>query len=336
MSKECQIKIYYKELQNKNVIGNKNLFDYPDYEKLKSLILERSKTSTYKDVRLKEKDKFVLEIVDYDIAGLNSVWNKETYKYFYDRVQQNPKDKIKFYIVKVSKYPDFTPPQYLTILKDSLISGWDSTKKEIEEELTEKYLNEGKRLFMLGKKENALEIKDDYMNELNINIVCNNCLNSNFLGVRYICAECDNFNLCGYCKEKIHASHNKDHIFIRLNKPILLETMKFSSIFSPNKMLLKKTHEPFDITLDVLNNGEEDLKGCFISPIRFGKNYLGCVKITITEDCKRGKKNSLEAFVKFEDNDEANVNSLYEGYFRLFTQEGIPFGDILYIQVEIE
>lgn len=336
MSKECQIKIYYTELPKKNVVGNINLFNYPIYEKLKNLILEKSKHQAYKSIKLTEKDKFVLVILDYDVAGLNSVWNQETYQYFYERVKQNPQEKIKFNIKKVTKYPDFSPPQYVTILKDTLISGWNSTKKEIEEELTEKYLLEGKRLFIQEKKEKEPEIKDDYINELNINIICNNCLNSNFAGVRYICAECDNFNLCGYCKEKIQTSHNKDHIFIRLNNPIFLEIMKFSSIFSPNKMLLKNKHEAFEIVIEVLNNGEEALQGCFISPIRFGKNYLGCVKSTITEECERGNKKSLEVLVIFKDNDEVNPNDLYEGYFRLFTQEGIPFGDILYIQVEIE
>ena len=335
MSKKCQIKVYYKDLPKSNVIGNATLFQYPDYDKLKEQIIQKSKAAAYQNVKIKDKDKFVLEIVDYDIAGLNSVWNKDTYKYFYDRVQQNPQDKIKFYIVKVKEYPQFTPPQYLTILRDTLASGWDSTKQEIEEELTDKYLNEAKRLFIQEKKEKNSEIKEDFINELNINVICNNCLNSNFSGVRYICSECDNFNLCGYCKEKVQASHNKDHIFIRLNSPIFLEIQKFSSIFCPNKMMLKKAHEPFEVQIEIMNNGEEDLLGCFISPIRFGKNYLGCVKATIVDNCERGNKNSLQVLMDFEDVDN-NPRDLYEGYFRLFTQEGIPFGDILYIQVEIQ
>ena len=38
--------------------------------------------------------------------------------------------------------------------------------------------------------------------------------------------------------------------------------------------------------------------------------------------------------IKFqEDEDEDSSQDVYEGYYRLFTEEGIPFGDILYIQV---
>ena len=36
-----------------------------------------------------------------------------------------------------------------------------------------------------------------------------------------------------------------------------------------------------------------------------------------------------------EDGDEDNQD-IYEGYFRLFTDEGIPFGDILYLQVVVD
>ena len=335
MSNECQIKIYYKEMPNKNV-AKINLSQYTDFEKLQALILEKSKNNkAFKSVRVKEKDKYVLKFEDYAISGLDSIWDKDTYKYFIDRAQQNPPEKIKLIIEKVDKYPDFTPPQFLTVLKDSLNSGWESTRKEIENELTEKYLNEGKRIFIQEKRAKETEIKDEFLEELNINVICNNCLNSNFSGLRYICAECDNYNLCDYCKEKAKVSHNKDHIFIRLNNPIFLEIQKFSSIFSVNKMLLKKDHEPFEIKFDVLNNGEETLQGCFLSPIRFGKNYLGCVKTTITDECEYGEKSSLEVLMKFEDGDSEPMD-LYEGYFRLMTQEGIPFGDILYIQVEIE
>ena len=46
--------------------------------------------------------------------------------------------------------------------------------------------------------------------------------------------------------------------------------------------------------------------------------------------------------MKFEDDgydeadDEDNELDYYEGYFRLMTRQGIPFGDILYIKVNIE
>ena len=342
MSKACKIKVYYKDLPNNNIVGSVDLFSFQNYDKLKNLILD--KTKKLKDARLKDKDKlkskdkFILKILDYDMAGLEAIWDTDTYKYFFDKIQQNPPEKLKFLIQKVDKYPSFVPPQEQIILSKTLETGWESIKKEIQEELTENYLNDGKRLFIQEKKENIENnenVPDDILNDINVNVICNNCLNSNFLGQRYICAECDNFNLCNYCKEKTRVSHNKDHIFIRLNTPVIEDIQKFNSILSPNKMLLKKAYEPFEMEITVINNGEEILQGCFLSPIRFGKKYLGCIKTTITDECQKGKKTNLNVFIKFEDMDD-EPKDLYEGYFRLFTEEGIPFGDILYIQVEID
>ena len=76
------------------------------------------------------------------------------------------------------------------------------------------------------------------------------------------------------------------------------------------------------------------MQECFLSPIRFGKNYFGCLKTTITDECKNGEKIKLNVFMKFDDSDD--IKDSYEGYFRLMTKEGLPFGDILYVQVMIE
>jgi hypothetical protein len=38
----------------------------------------------------------------------------------------------------------------------------------------------------------------------------------------------------------------------------------------------------------------------------------------------------------YDNTEEEDENNEYEGYFRLMTKEGIPFGDILYIKIIIE
>ena len=38
-------------------------------------------------------------------------------------------------------------------------------------------------------------------------------------------------------------------------------------------------------------------------------------------------------FQEDEDDDDESPQDVYEGYFRIFTEEGVPFGDILYLQV---
>ena len=49
MSKKRQIKIYHKELQKSNVIGNANLYQFPEYDKLKDKILQKSKVAVYQN-----------------------------------------------------------------------------------------------------------------------------------------------------------------------------------------------------------------------------------------------------------------------------------------------
>ena len=334
MSKKCSIKIVYKEKPN-NVIAKDNIFKFSNYDDLKSKIIH----SKVGDNKALEKEKFILEIEGDGINGMTSIWNEETFKYFKGIIENNPSiEKLKLIIVKVENYPEWKKPQYTKILKKSLESAWESTKKEIEEDLTEKYLNDGQRLFKQEKKEKDINLEEEYYKILHSNIVCNNCLTSNFSGTRYICAECDNFNLCEYCQENARVSHKSEHTFIKLNNPILDDILKYNSIICPKKQLLKKKEEePFEIKIDIMNNGENNLQGCFISPIRFGKNYLGCLKKTILDDCKNGEKTSLDVLIKFEDDeDEEESPDAYEGYFRLMTKDGIPFGDIFNIKVIIE
>lgn len=334
MSKKCNIKIVYKE-QPTIVVVKENIFKFPSYEDLKKKIINSNITTIKK--KLTEKEKFILEIEGEEIPGLSNIWNAETFNYFIGKIESNNPGKMKLNIVRVDKYPDWKKPQYTKILKKSLQSAWESTKKEIEDELTEKYLNDGQRLFFQEKKEKDANLEEEYYKILHSNIVCNNCLSSNFSGTRYICAECNNFNLCEYCQENARVSHKSEHTFIKLNKPVLDDIQKYNSIFFPNKQLLKHKEEPFEIVIEIVNNGENNLQGCFISPIRFGKNYLGCLKKTIIDDCKNGDKISLEVLIKFEEEeDEEESPDVYEGYFRLMTKDGIPFGDIFNIKVICE
>ena len=338
---QIKVKIYYRELPSK-VVQNLNLLDnkYNKYEEIKKVIIEKSKKNEYKSIRVTEKDKFVLEIEGIELAGLTQIWDEGTYKYFYDNIEEKRPDKLKLNIVKVKEYPEWKPPKFYTILVNTLNSEWDNTKNEVKKELNEQYLEKGKQSFIQSKKEEKIKennLSDDVYNDLHVNVICKKCLISDFLGVRYICSECDNFNLCEYCFDnKTKLSHNPEHVFIKSNRPISTDSYKYNSIFSPNKIYLQKSYEPFEIEIKVINNGKESLQGCFLSPIRFGKNYLGCLKTTITDICEIGEQFTLNPLIKFEDINNNEPKDEYEGYFRLFSEEGLPFGDILYIQVLIE
>ena len=61
------------------------------------------------------------------------------------------------------------------------------------------------------------------------------------------------------------------------------------------------------------------------------------MKKVITEDIKTDEKKRMKLTIVFqeedEDDDDESPQDVYEGYFRIFTEEGVPFGDILYLQV---
>lgn len=337
MSKKSTFRVVFSTNERKPVVKGDLLDEkYNSFDKIKEEIFEKSKDKKFEKDKSLLKDKFVLEIKGFSVPNLESVWNKETFNFFYARFKDNPQ-AIEFIINKVSKYPNFEQPKYDKLLKTILEKAWDPIEKEIEEGLEFK-IDDGKRIFIQEKKENDEKLKEEIFDELHVNIICNNCLSSNFSGERYICSECNNYNLCEYCKENASINHNPEHTFIRLTSQVLVDIQKYNSIFAPNKLLFKHKYEPFEINVEVVNNGNTPLQGCFMSPIRFGKKYLGCLKKTITKDCKTGEKVKLDLLLKFEDDDENEIEVIdsYEGYFRLITEEGIPFGDILHIKLLIE
>ena len=75
--------------------------------------------------------------------------------------------------------------------------------------------------------------------EEHVNVICHNCLASNFKGVQYIWCECDNFNLCQNCKENPNIVHNKDHAFVKINKPAKIDIKNYKSVFRQSKILIK-------------------------------------------------------------------------------------------------
>jgi hypothetical protein len=199
--------------------------------------------------------------------------------------------------------------------------------------------NEDNKDCFIEKEEN--DINEDTAKECHIHIFCNQCQRGNFFGFRYMCAECNNYNLCEECYSNNIYTHDKDHTFIRIKKPFEPEDTNiniYNCIFTPNRIYEKRELDVFDLNVEIVNNGTVDLNGCFISPIRFGKNCLGCTRETINEEVKTGEKVKIKLGIIFYDdfNDDFPPLNQYIGYFRLMTDKGIPFGDILYVQLDIK
>lgn len=331
MSDDYRLKIFYKGIGT--VVYNEKIKQINSYEELRKKVVEKSNKSKNKEMRnaaVQSEDKFVLELEDKDF-GIASIYDDRTLESVCNKMIEDKKEYIKVYIVKVDKYPEYKPPQIFKRLEDSLANASKEVIESIKKDLTQEELEKGWRTFIKEEKDKR-EVNDEIIKDMHTSIFCNNCQNGNFIGLRYVCAECNNFNLCEICySNKLH-THCEEHTFIRIKNPIDLEINKYSCIFKPNKKIVNHNYEAFDLEVEVINNGIEDLQGCFISPIRFGKNYLGCNKTTITDKIETGEKTKIKTLVYFEDDNE----KYYEGYFRLMTYDGIPFGDIFYLQVHIQ
>lgn len=338
MNHNCDIHVVYQQVP-KTMILKENLFAIKEFKNFSDNIINKSSKhkGDVKKIAVKNGDKFILELEE-KLPGINCVFDDKTLDFLKSKAVENNISKIKVQIIKVDKYPDWKPPQILKILENTLQNVSSEVINEIKKDLIQVNLDNGGRVFIKERKEEK-EMSEETYNECHVGIYCNNCQNGNFFGLRYICAECNNYNLCESCYSKEIYTHCKDHTFIRVKDPITMNINNFSCIFSPNRKLEIREFRPFELELEIINNGAIDLDGCIISPIRFGKNYLGCTKTTITENSGKGERAKIKLLITFED--DINDNDFqpldqYEGYYRLMTKQGIPFGDIFYLQVNIK
>ena len=299
MSK-CKIKIYYEKFKN-DIVLNKNLSSFENYQSLREAVIatsnDKKQLASIKKIAVKNGDKIVLEIVEPKIGGINSIFNEETFNFFHNKVNEGHLTLIKLYITKVEKYPDWSPPQIYEILKNTLQSASDENSKVLIEELAQEKseeLNNGQRVYIVKRNEEK-SLSEENIKDVHLRVFCNNCPNNNFFGNRYICAECDNYNLCQNCYTNERFTHCKEHTFILIKSPIMLDLSLFSCLFiNKRKIINVDKFEAFDFEIEIINNGIESLQGCFISPIRFGKKYIGCTKDSIESEVQNGQKYTMK------------------------------------------
>lgn len=341
MNSSNSFKVFF-DVTDKTVVTKGNFLKFPDYKLLRKEIVNCSQKGTFKSGKknLNERDNFVLEVFEAEgpilekKSQLPPIFNSKTYKYFIEKLTSCSQDeisKVKFSIKKVEKLPSWNPPQYQETLQKALIDTYSDMKKSLSKELSEHKLVEGKEEFNRKRYETEPQLKDCLYNGTNINIICRNCFKSNFYGIRYICAECKDYNLCEQCYHHIlnYRLHDSEHTFIQVKKPIIEESNTFSNIISPKFLYFDDKKTSFGVKFTVVNNGEMNLACCFIVPVRYGNKYLSCLKKTITDSVEKNDKTEVEMMIKFPEDDQADI---YEGYFRMFTESGVPFGDVLYVK----
>ena len=335
-------KIFFQEnLDNHEniVLIRGNLLKF-DWNTLREKIIENSQSSYFKsnNLALNRNDKFILELTErfdkLDTSKISSIYNDITFSYLIEKIkaykEENPDENLllKFSLEKKEILPEPNINKYEICLKESLKKFWKNEKEKIKNELNEIELSNSEIIF-LNKN-----LKNNNENQIShINTICNKCLSINFFGFQYICAYCDNYNLCHHCYKTYN--HNKEHNFILFKQPIIAEDInKYDNKISPNSQIFKNIKESFDINFIIANTGEKDLSNCYITYIKFGKNFLYCNKYTFEDKFEKNKKKNITLKIFFNEKDNININfNIFEGDFRMFNKQGIPFGDILKIKV---
>lgn len=327
-----KFKIYFKDKSLEGKVLEKGEFENFHWNKLRDTIIHKSKNFRSFNKELKDKDDFILEFGELPknfIISLKSFWNLKTYNYFLEKLkswkEKNPNEEIKvikLYVSKVDKLPKWNAPKYDVVLKNTLENTWKNEEEKIKNQLNDLGLANGKKAF-LSKNSKSKEYENN-------NVICNSCLSVNFIGYRYICAYCNNFNLCQNCF--CLGEHNKEHNFILFRNPIDEDILKYNNKFSPYEMVFKNINDTFFINFKVANTGEKDLDKCFISYILFNGNYLWSEKFIVNEKFLKNESKDIKLKINFKNN--AERNGIFEGHFRMFTEKGIPFGDILKVRIK--
>ena len=333
-------KIFFKEtLNNSVVLIRGNLLKF-DWNALKESIIKNSQLSYFKsnNLALTMNDNFILELTEkfqkLDISQIPSIYNDITFSYLLEKLkaynEKNPDENllIKFQLVKKENLPVSNIEKYEICLKESLKSVWKNEKEKIKNKLNEMELTNREIIFLNKKLKNNNE-----NNNSHLNTICNNCLSINFFGYRYICSYCHNYNLCYQCYKTYN--HNKEHNFILFKKPIIEDDInKYDNKISPCSQIFKNIKKSFDINFDIANTGEKNLSNCYITYIKFDKNFLYCEKY-IFDKFEKNENRNIKLKICFNEKDNANINfNIFEGDFRMFNKFGVPFGDILKIKVK--
>ena len=330
----------YPEPESHQVLVKGHFSEFTKYAEMKKKTIDATRN---KPNKLTEKDKFILAYIkDKDQNKKppfipddlkEGIWDNKTFLYLKEKLSlRGIKDaQYKFYIKKVDKLPTWNKKLNQEFLAQALDDSCKSIYDDIMDEVSLNKLEASKIEY--NKKKSQLEKNQKEVNkEIHKNVICNNCLKDNFKGKRFICAECNNYNLCQDCEKLFYQKqiHNREHTLIQVNKSISEDLLyNYNNIIGNNDEEFKNVPSSFQIELNVINNGENNLKGCYILPIRYGEDYLSCSPKQIEEDVQRNMMVKLCPIIRLPHDNKG----YFEGYFRMFTPKGFPFGNVFHMTV---
>ena len=323
--------------EDKAVLLKGKINDFKDYKELKDKIIDASRNSKLKQQKIKERENFTLNFMENNNAYIpeditKGIWDNKTFSYFKEKLNfrgiQNA--TYKFYIEKVQRLPKWKRKENHEILNEALDASWIPINEDIINAVTLNKLEESKVVYN-RKKEQLKNNEEKLNNEEHENIICDNCFKKDFHGKRFICSECNNYNLCQDCEKKFYQKqiHNREHTLIQVNKSLKDQLFKYNNIIGNNNQEFKNVPSSFQLEISIINSGENDLKNCYILPVRYGDEYLTCNPKIITDEVQRNMSVRIILVVRVPQNNKG----YFEGYFRMFTPNGLPFGNVLCIKV---
>lgn len=318
---------------DKKVLFKGNFDKYRQYSDITKTMFEKIKKLK---VNLQPSDKFKLSFDDIEKCYIpeevsQGIYDEESYSFFLNKLDSKgiTNLKYKFYIEKVDSFPKFEKKESYNILSDNLKKYWDIILNDITSYLNIAELDKSNSKFNMlleeqkQNEENLKKIKHD-------NIICSNCFKKDFCGKRFICSECENYNLCQDCENILHEKeiHLRGHVLIQVIKCLNEDIFKYNNIIGNYRKEFINIDQSFNFEFEVINNGENNLQNCYILPIRYGEEYLYCKSKKITDLIQRGANSKISLEVKL-----PKKNGYFEGYFRMFTPNGLPFGNVINIKV---
>ena len=334
-------------ISNKVILGNSKIDKFEKYTNLKKAIKDgcERKAKSF----LEERANFVLRFKEDEKGKLyfpeqldNCIWDNPSFEFFKEKLslRQINNARYTFEIEKVTKqHKPFNRPKFDILLKDSLEKLWAPISTDITRKVGLKEL--GKLQVEYSKRKETLKENEKKINGTHENIVCNNCFKNNIKGKRFVCAECNNFNLCQECEKLLYKQqiHDRKHILIQVNTPINGEEnnlLKYDNLISKNTFELKADSKSdidnLEIEFELVNNGLKDLQNCYFLPVRYGDDYLKCKTRVINEKIEMHYNEIIRLNLSSPNSDK----KYYEGYFRMFTPEGLPFGQVINVKVFLE
>ena len=312
-----------------------NIFKYSTWETFKKVIID-----TNSDLA---DQKFMIKLSQESSYKFDPFYDEDSFKEFFkfimSKFENNPND----FSAKNAPLCDIEIVENFPIKKKKANNYSEIFEKTLDTQLN--YLKENLKKMLneeqLQKLAKIYESRnEDNKNNENIthnNIICNNCYTQNIKGLRFVCAECENFNLCENCEK--NNVHFPNHVLIQYNTNVMdKDYYLYQNIIKDNEQILtvnlgEVQNEKINLDVTICNNGLKSFSKCFFSPISFGNNALFGKKITFKEEDDNVNPGEKKNIMITLNNIKKEGN--YYSKWRMFTPECLPFGKVLYLNIRI-